>query len=104
MKLYNTFSRKVEEFIAIPKPYDFGVFANIATAIAEGFKKNTPAVTYEYAMESLARVLPGYNQGTVVALPTVANPFFQLAFNTNWTGSPIIPYNMEELAEVDKKL
>jgi len=102
--LYEDGTRRIKDFILIPKPYDFGVFANVATAIVEGFKKNTPIVTAEYAWESILRILPGYNKGTVFALPTVANPFFQLAFNTNWTGSPIMPYNMEELAEVDKNI
>ena len=42
--LHEDGTRKVEEFIAIPKPYDFGLFANIATAMLEGVYTTSPGV------------------------------------------------------------
>ena len=36
--------RRVEWFLPIPKPYDFGVFANIAVGIMEAFQENSSPI------------------------------------------------------------
>ena len=102
--LHGDGTKKIDYFFLVPKPYDFGIFANIATAILEGFRKNSPPVAFEYAKESLLRILPGWNEGTGVVLPTLVNPWVNLSMNTNWLGDPIVPINMQDIAQVDKNL
>lgn len=97
-------TKKIDYFFLIPKPYDFGIFANITTAILEGFRKNSPPVAAEYLKESFFRIFPGWNEGTVLALPTVINPWVNLSMNRNWLGDPIVPMNMQDIAEVNKNL
>jgi len=83
--LHEDGTRKVEEFIAIPKPYDFGLFANIATAMLEGVYTTSPGVATQYMYHSLGIMMPG------LAMPTLANPWVSMFTNTNWQGDPISP-------------
>jgi hypothetical protein len=93
--LHEDGTRKVEEFAAIPKPYDFGVFANIATAILEGVWTKSPGVATQYIGTAFSVVMPG------LALPTLANPWVSMYTNLNWQGDPIKPTGFNKL---DKSL
>lgn len=83
--LHEDGTRKVEEYVAIPKPYDFGIFANIASAILEGVYTTSPGVATQYIMTALGVVMPG------LAVPTIANPWVSMYTNLNWQGDPIKP-------------
>ena len=83
--LHEDGKRKVEEFIAIPKPYDFGIFANIASAMLEGVYTTSPGVATQYMMTALSVVMPG------LAIPTLFNPWVSMYTNLNWQGDTIKP-------------
>ena len=83
--LHEDGTRKIEEFIAIPKPYDFGIFANIATAMLEGVWTTSPGVATQYMGTALGVVMPG------LAAPTLLNPWISMYTNLNWQGDPIKP-------------
>lgn len=91
-------TRKVEYFIAIPKPYDFGVFGNIATGIYEGIMKKSPGVAMDYIKQSFSLVMPGF------AAPTLLNPWFAIFMNRNWLGDQITPHGYSRLpGELQRK-
>jgi len=91
--LHEDGTRKVDEFVAIPKPYDFGLFANIATAIMEAVYTKSPGVMTQYMYHSLGIMMPG------LALPTIANPIVSLYTNTNWQGDPISPTGFAKISD-----
>ena len=78
--------RKIERFFLIPKPYDFGVFANIAVGILEAIQEGAPEIALEYAYLSLAKVFPGLTK------PTLISPVIDLALNKNYKNNVIVPY------------
>jgi len=86
-------TQKVKHFFAIPKPYDFGVFGNIATGIYEGVMKKSPGVAAEYVGSSLLQIMPG------LAAPTLANPWIHIMLNKNWLGDEILPHGYRRLPE-----
>jgi len=88
--LHEDGTRKVEEFIAIPKPYDFGIFANIASAMLEAVYTKSPGVATQYMMTALSVVMPG------LATPTLLNPWVSMYTNLNWQGDPIKPTGFEK--------
>ena len=66
--------RKIERFFLIPKPYDFGAFANIAVGILEAIQEGAPEIAIEYAYLSLAKVFPGLTKPTLISpVPTILN-------------------------------
>tara|TARA_R100000655_G_scaffold7379_1_gene19974 strand:+ start:3737 stop:7915 length:4179 start_codon:yes stop_codon:yes gene_type:complete len=91
--LHEDGTRKIDEFIAVPKPYDFGLFANIATAMLEAVYTKSPGVATQYMYHSLGIMMPG------LALPTIANPVVSLFTNTNWQGDPISPTGFSKLTD-----
>ena len=93
--LHEDGTRKVEEFIAIPKPYDFGLFANIASAMLEGVYTTSPGIATQYMGTALSVVMPG------LATPTLLNPWVSMYTNLNWQGDPIKPTGF---AKLEKKL
>ena len=91
-------TRKVKFFTAIPKPYDFGVFANIATGIYEGIMKKSPGIALDYVVNSFSKIMPGF------AAPTLANPWFAIFMNKNWLGDEILPHGYQRLpGELQRK-
>ena len=86
-------THKVKHFFAIPKPYDFGVFGNIATGIYEGIMKKSPGVAAEYVGQSFMQIMPG------LAAPTLANPWIHIMLNKNWLGDEILPHGYRRLPE-----
>ena len=91
--LHEDGTHKIDEFIAIPKPYDFGLFANAATAIMEAVYTNSPGVMTQYMYHSLGIMMPG------LALPTLVNPVVSLYTNTNWQGDPISPTGFAKISD-----
>ncbi len=72
-------------FIAIPKPYDLGVFANVATGIIDGMYKRSDGVTKKYVAESISQITPG------LPIPAGVRPFIEMMFNKNfYSGAPVI--------------
>jgi len=70
----------------MPKPYDFGAFANIARGIAESIQEGAPEIAVNYFYHSIAKVFPG------LATPTLASPVIDLIRNRNYKNKEIQPY------------
>ena len=79
-------TRRIKTFLLIPKPYDFGIFPNVARGILEGIQEGSPEVTFNYALHSFAKILPG------LATPTLASPVVDLIRNKNYKNNEIQPY------------
>ena len=79
-------TRRIRTFLLIPKPYDFGVFPNIARGILEAFQEGAPEIALQYAYHSFAKILPG------LATPTLASPVYDLIRNKNYKNNEIQPY------------
>jgi hypothetical protein len=47
-------------FYLVPKPYDLGIFANIAEGIIDGLYKGSDGVTKQYVAESFSQITPGF--------------------------------------------
>ena len=86
-------------FIAIPKPYDLGVFANVATGIIDGMYKRSDGVTKKYVAESISQITPG------LPIPAGIRPFIEMMFNKNfYTGAPVIGiYELRRLDELQAR-
>ena len=86
-------------FYAIPKPYDLGVFANVATSLLDGMYKKSSGVTAKYAAESFSLISPG------LPIPSGIRPFIELMFNKNlYSGAPVIGiYEMQKLSELQAR-
>ena len=103
--------RRVKFFFPIPKPYDFGVFANIAVGIVEAFQEKSTAIGLSYMWKSFNQIMPGsgFYRGDVggtnvfgVQVPFIEEPAFlrpwaDLAFNHDWVGAKITPYGVEKI-------
>jgi hypothetical protein len=79
-------TRRIRTFLLIPKPYDFGVFPNIARGILEAIQEGAPEIAVQYAYHSFAKILPG------LATPTLASPIYDLIRNRNYKNQEIQPY------------
>ena len=107
--LWENGQRKVKFFFPVPKPYDFGVFGNIAVSIAEMFQEKSPGIGLSLMFKSLNQILPGagfYRGGGVdiagvpipfVQWPGFVRPWADLANNHDWVGSQITPYGLQDL-------
>ena len=78
--------RKIKHFFLVPKPYDFGAFANIFRGIAEAVQEGAPEIAIEYFYLSIAKVFPGLTK------PTLVSPVIDLVRNKNFKDKEIIPY------------
>lgn len=79
-------TRRIKTFLLVPKPYDFGAFANIARGIMESIQEGAPEIAVNYAYHSIAKVFPG------LTTPTLASPVIDLIRNKNYKDNEIIPY------------
>jgi hypothetical protein len=79
-------TRRIKTFFLVPKPYDFGAFANIARGIMEAIQEGAPEIAVNYAYHSIAKVFPG------LATPTLASPVVDLIRNRNYKNKEIQPY------------
>ena len=84
-----------QPFHAIPKPYDLGIFANIAEGLLDGMNKKSDGVTKKYIAGSFAQISPG------LPIPALARPWLEMIFNTNlYSGSPVA--GLYELQRIDE--
>jgi len=86
-------------FIPFPKPYDLGVFANIAVGLIDGMLKGSPGVTQKYVAESISQIMPG------TPIPAGVRPFIELMANKNlYSGAPVIGrYELQRLDELQAR-
>ena len=86
-------------FYLVPKPYDLGIFANIAEGLIDGMYKGSDGVTKKYIAESWSQVTPG------LPIPTAFRPFIELMANKNlYSGAPILgAYELQRLDELQAR-
>jgi|TARA_Y100000296_G_scaffold35821_1_gene41512 hypothetical protein len=86
-------------FYAMPKPYDLGIFANVAVGLMDGMYKGSDGVTKKYVAESFQQITPG------LPIPTGLRPFIEMAFNKNfYSGAPVIGlYERQRLDELQAR-
>jgi len=86
-------------FYAIPKPYDLGVFANVATGLIDGMYKKSDGVTAKYVAESFSLISPG------LPIPSGLRPFIETMFNKNfYSGAPVIGiYEQRKIGELQMR-
>jgi hypothetical protein len=58
-------------FYLVPKPYDLGIFANIAEGLIDGMYKGSDGVTKQYVAESFSQITPG------LPIPTALDLFLK---------------------------
>jgi hypothetical protein len=86
-------------FYLIPKPYDLGIFANIAEGLIDGMYKGSSGVTKQYVAESWSQITPG------LPIPTAFRPFIEMMVNKNlYSGAPVIGiYELQRLDELQAR-
>ena len=82
-------------FYLVPKPYDLGIFANIAEGLIDGLYKGSDGVVKQYVAESFSQITPG------LPIPTAFRPFLEMLVNKNlYSGAPVI--GIYELQRIDE--
>jgi len=86
-------------FYLVPKPYDLGIFANIAEGLIDGMYKNSSGVVKQYVAESWSQITPG------LPIPTAFRPFIEMMVNKNlYSGAPVIGiYELQRLDELQAR-
>jgi hypothetical protein len=86
-------------FYLVPKPYDLGIFANVAEGIIDGLYKKSDGVTKQYVAESFSQITPG------LPIPTGFRPFLEMMINKNlYSGAPVIGiYELQRLDELQAR-
>ena len=86
-------------FYLVPKPYDLGIFANIAEGLIDGMYKGSDGVTKQYVAESFSQITPG------LPIPTGFRPFLEMMLNKNlYSGAPVIGiYELQRLDELQAR-
>jgi len=86
-------------FIPFPKPYDLGVFANVAVGLIDGMLKRSAGVSQKYIAESISQIMPG------TPIPAGIRPFFELMANKNlYSGAPVLGrYELQRLDELQAR-
>ena len=86
-------------FYLIPKPYDLGIFANVAEGLIDGMYKNSSGVVKQYVAESFSQITPG------LPIPTAFRPFIEMMANKNlYSGAPVIGiYELQRLDELQAR-
>lgn len=82
---------EIDHFFPIPKPYDYGVFGNAASALMEAIKRNDPKYGVEYALTAMRNVFPTLGE------PTILSPVKEMWQNKEWTGEAITPEGVSAL-------
>jgi hypothetical protein len=65
----------------MPKPYDFGVFGNIAHALFKGIDENSTTVGGKYLAQSLSLLVPVNFIGPIPMVNTAMEPIIELIMN-----------------------
>ena len=86
-------------FYLVPKPYDLGIFANVAEGLIDGMYKGSSGVTKNYVAESFSQITPG------LPIPTAFRPFIEMLVNKNlYSGAPVIGiYELQRLDELQAR-
>ena len=86
-------------FYLVPKPYDLGIFANVAEGLIDGMYKGSSGVTKQYIAESFSQITPG------LPIPTAFRPFIEMMVNKNlYSGAPVIGiYELQRLDELQAR-
>ena len=86
-------------FYLVPKPYDLGIFANVAEGLIDGMYKGSSGVTKKYVAESFSQITPG------LPIPTAFRPFIEMLVNKNlYSGAPVIGiYELQRLDELQAR-
>ena len=86
-------------FYLVPKPYDLGIFANVAEGLIDGMYKGSSGVTKQYVAESFSQITPG------LPIPTAFRPFIEMMVNKNlYSGAPVIGiYELQRLDELQAR-
>ena len=86
-------------FIPMPKPYDLGVFGNIATGLIDGIYKKSDGVTKKYVAQSISQIVPG------LPIPAGLRPIAEMFFNKNlYSGAPVLGrYELQKLDELKSR-
>jgi hypothetical protein len=69
------------DFVTIPKPYDFGIFGNIAHALFKGIDENSTTVGAKYLAQSISLLIPVNFIGPVPMINTAMEPVLELLLN-----------------------
>ena len=92
------------DFIAIPKPYDFGVFGNITHALLKGIDTRSTAIGRKYLAQSIAVLSPVNWIGPIPATNTFLEPILELLINKDaFTGADVYR-QYDELKMTDLRL
>ena len=86
-------------FYLVPKPYDLGIFANIAEGLIDGMYKGSTGVMKQYVAESWSQITPG------LPIPTAFRPLIEMMVNKNlYSGAPVIGiYELQRLDELQAR-
>jgi len=78
------------DFIAIPKPYDFGVLGNLTHALIKGIDTGSTAIGRKYLAQSLSLLLPVNFIGPIPAANTALEPILEMLINKDaFTGNEV---------------
>ena len=81
------------DFFTMPKPYDFGIFGNIAHALVKGIDENSTNIGAKYLAQSLSLLVPVNFIGPVPIVNTAMEPLLELLMNQDaFTGNSVRKY------------
>ena len=81
------------DFFTLPKPYDFGIFGNIAHALIKGIDENSTNIGAKYLAQSLSLLVPVNFIGVVPMANTFMEPILELILNQDaFTGNSVRKY------------
>ena len=92
------------DFLALPKPYDFGIFGNITHALLKGIDTRSTAIGRKYLAQSIAVLSPVNWIGPIPATNTALEPILELLINKDaFTGADVFR-QYDELKMTDLRL
>ncbi len=81
------------DFFTMPKPYDFGIFGNIAHALVKGIDENSTNIGAKYLAQSLSLLMPVNFIGPIPIVNTAMEPIIELIMNQDaFTGNSVRKY------------
>ena len=81
------------DFFTMPKPYDFGIFGNIAHALIKGIDEGSTTVGAKYLWQSLSLLMPVNFIGPIPMVNTAMEPILELIMNQDaFTGNSVRKY------------
>ena len=81
------------DFFTMPKPYDFGIFGNIAHSLVKGIDENSTNIGAKYLAQSLSLLVPVNFIGPIPIVNTAMEPLLELLMNQDaFTGNSVRKY------------